>query len=296
MNPTGGHKKWGYILWDNDASFDFYINYTDIASTSYTAPVCQVDNLWQNWTGWGWSDPIQHTRILKLLRNNPGFNQWYISRYADLMNTTFSCTKMLAHLDSMKAVIDPEMTRQCQRWGGTYAGWITNFNKLRNFILNRCGTGANNGMQNCYNLTGPYPVTFSVSPVGAGNVTVNSLTLNTLPWNASYYGNIDVKLSSASFSASNQFLTWVTNGGSLTALPSVISNSLQINSSDTIVANYIIDVGVKELTDPVLEANLFPNPSSGAFPLPLMWRQTMSLSSLMWRQQWRIFNTAFGKA
>ena len=27
-NPEGDHKKWGYILWDNDATFDYYINYT----------------------------------------------------------------------------------------------------------------------------------------------------------------------------------------------------------------------------------------------------------------------------
>jgi len=24
LNPDGGHKKWGYILWDLDATFDYY--------------------------------------------------------------------------------------------------------------------------------------------------------------------------------------------------------------------------------------------------------------------------------
>lgn len=282
MNPAGGHKKWGYILWDNDASFDFYINYTGIASTSYTAPVCQVDNLWQNWT-WGPSDPEQHTRVLKLLRNNPGFNQWYISRYADLMNTTFSCQKMLSHLDSMKAVIDPEMTRQCQRWGGTYSGWIANFNTLRNFIVNRCGATANNGMLNCYNLTGPYPVTFSVSPAGAGNVTVNSLSVNALPWNAQYFGGIDVLLNSTSYSTTNQFVNWTTNNNPLLITATTVNNKIQLTKSDTIVANYIIDVGVKELSDPnSTDATLYPNPTSDAFTITfdIPKRSTVSIRML----------------
>lgn len=282
MNPAGGHKKWGYILWDNDASFDFYINYTDIASTSYTAPLCQVDNLWQNFGPWGPSDPQQHTRVLKLLRNNPGFNQWYISRYIDLFNTTFSCTKMLAHLDSMKAVIDPEMTRQCQRWGGSYSGWLANFNQLRNFIMNRCGTTANLGLNNCYNLTGPYPVTFSANPIGAGNVTVNSLTLNTLPWNANYYGNIDILLGTNSFTTSNQFVTWVSTTNTFVALPSVSSNTVRIASTETIVANYIVDVGVKELYDPTsTDVTLYPNPTSDAFTITFDVPKTSKVSIKM---------------
>ncbi|MBK7173799.1 MAG: lamin tail domain-containing protein [Bacteroidales bacterium] len=28
MDSTGSHKKWGYILWDEDATFNHYINYT----------------------------------------------------------------------------------------------------------------------------------------------------------------------------------------------------------------------------------------------------------------------------
>ncbi len=268
MNAAGTHKKWGYILWDNDAIFNFYVNYTDVASTNFNAPICQVDNLWSHNGPWGPSDPQQHTRVLKQLRTNPGFEQWYLSRVADLMNTTFSCPKMLAHLDSMKAIIDPEMTRQCQRWGGTYAGWLANFNTLRTFISNRCGPLAPCGMQSCYNLTGPYPVTFSVDPIGAGNVTVNSLTVNALPWPANYFGNVDIKLASTSFSASNQFVTWIAaSTNTFISAPSVNVNTIRLTSSETITAKYVVGVGVKELTDPTMEASLFPNPTSDAFSL-----------------------------
>ena len=33
-NPDGEHQKWGFILWDNDATFGYYINYTGIPDIS----------------------------------------------------------------------------------------------------------------------------------------------------------------------------------------------------------------------------------------------------------------------
>jgi len=37
MDPEGDHKKWGYILWDNDATFDYYINYSGVPNTQPNA-------------------------------------------------------------------------------------------------------------------------------------------------------------------------------------------------------------------------------------------------------------------
>ncbi|MEN9332154.1 MAG: hypothetical protein RLZZ94_1244 [Bacteroidota bacterium] len=45
LDSTQQHLKWGYILWDNDATFGHYINYTGIPNTSYTADPCDVEAL-----------------------------------------------------------------------------------------------------------------------------------------------------------------------------------------------------------------------------------------------------------
>lgn len=42
LNPDGDHKKWGYILWDLDATFDYYINYTGVPDISPTASLCDI--------------------------------------------------------------------------------------------------------------------------------------------------------------------------------------------------------------------------------------------------------------
>ncbi len=41
-NPEGDHKKWGYILWDLDATFDYYINYSGVPNTEKVGKVTRA--------------------------------------------------------------------------------------------------------------------------------------------------------------------------------------------------------------------------------------------------------------
>ncbi len=45
LNPEGDHKKWGYILWDNDATFDYYINYSGVPNTNPDASPCDLEDI-----------------------------------------------------------------------------------------------------------------------------------------------------------------------------------------------------------------------------------------------------------
>ena len=238
LDPTGGHQKWGYILWDNDASFAFYINYTGIPDTSASAEVCGIEG------NPNVQDPEQHLKILERLRMNAGFNTWFINRYADLMNTVFSCENMLHQLDSITNVIAPEMYAQCTRWNGTYSEWQQNVAKLRYFVERRCGAKADNGMTSCYNLTGPYDVSFDVYPAGAGSLKVNSLT-PPLPFKASYFGNIDLNINTQSSNILDyEFQNWLISNNTLTAGNNTALNSTQISAGDSLVANYAIVTGL----------------------------------------------------
>ena len=44
-NPDGDKKKWRYILWDMDATFDHYVNYTGVPDTSSDADPCDPEEL-----------------------------------------------------------------------------------------------------------------------------------------------------------------------------------------------------------------------------------------------------------
>ena len=44
-HPDGGAKRWRYALWDCDASFGHYINYTGIPDTGPTADPCNPESM-----------------------------------------------------------------------------------------------------------------------------------------------------------------------------------------------------------------------------------------------------------
>jgi gliding motility-associated-like protein len=231
LNPNGDKKKWRYVLWDMDASFGHYINYTGIPDVSPNADPCNVDNL-PNPGGQG------HTQILNALMANPTFKQYYISRYIDLGNTVFSCTNMLNLLDSMIAVIAPEMPGQISKWGGSLAGWQNNVQQLRNFIQQRCNA-ISQGMNDCYQTTGPYVVKFNVSPPNSGTIKINSITPTNYVFTGNYYGGIQTLLR-ANPSPGYVFDKWFIAND--TIQPSIFDSSAYVTFSqaDSVVAIFKI--------------------------------------------------------
>jgi len=45
LDTAGQHKKWGYILWDLDATFDYYINYSGVPNISPDAEPCDLEDI-----------------------------------------------------------------------------------------------------------------------------------------------------------------------------------------------------------------------------------------------------------
>ncbi len=237
-NPNGTKKKWRYILWDNDASFGQYINFTGVPDTSPQADPCNPDNL---------NDPggQGHVPVLNALLDNEEFYNDYVSRFVDLSQSGLSCETMINHLDSLTDIIAPEMPRQVDRWGGTYATWESNVENLRNWILDRCAA-INEGLIDCYEVDGPYPVTVQVMPPGAGWVEFNSLEITDLPWDGEYFGNLDVELIANAYGI-NVFSHWESNNH---VLADISNDTTQFTfaQNDTIVAWF-----VSETSDVILD-------------------------------------------
>ena len=228
LDPNGSEKKWRYTLWDNDACFGHYINYTGIPDQTPAADPCNPESL---------PDPggQGHIEVLNALLANPGFKQYYEARYIDLMNTTLNCNYSIPLLDSMIAIIQPEMAGQVARWGGSVITWQANVTAMRDFINQRC-TAINQGMIDCYNLTGPYQITYDVSPVGAGSIKINSITPTSYVFTGNYFGGIVTKLKATASSASYVFDHWQMNNH--TPTPSTTSDSAEVTytQSDDVVA------------------------------------------------------------
>ena len=131
-NPNGTHKKWGYILWDNDATFNFYINYTGIQDKSAKAKPCQHFLISPT------NDKNQHLEIAYKLLENNSYKKLYSDRYKYMANVAFSCDTMLNELTKVRNILLPEMQRHCTRWNVSFNLWKSNVDTLRDFIAARC--------------------------------------------------------------------------------------------------------------------------------------------------------------
>lgn len=232
MTETGDAERWRYTLWDMDATFGHYFNYTGIPDPSANADPCNVENL---------PDPggQGHTAILqKLIDENPVVHQYYVARYIDLVNTYFSCDYMNYLLDSMIAQIDPEMQGQVTRWGGnSYAGWQANVQVLRDFIDARC-LALEQGLIDCYTLTGPYQLTVNVSPANSGEVKVNSVWAPAYPWTTTYYGGITTNFIAQPLTG-YMFSHWLYTAGTLLQPDSQDTNAMDITQDVQVTAVFV---------------------------------------------------------
>jgi len=199
--PTGEAQRWRYALWDMDASFGHYINYTGIPDTSPNADPCDNEDIG------GFGDPEGHVVIVQALLENETFHSLYVNRYADMNNSFFTCEYMNGLLDDMIGEIQPEMQRQIDRWGGTYEGWEDAVQTLRDFIDSRCSV-IDGGIVDCYDVEGPFPVVVNVEPAGTLNkVKVNTFVPQTYPYMGDYYGGVNM-IFEALPEPGAQFLYW----------------------------------------------------------------------------------------
>ncbi|HRI60537.1 MAG TPA: CotH kinase family protein, partial [Saprospiraceae bacterium] len=254
FNPEGGHQKWGYILWDNDATFAHYINYTGIPDVSPYADPCNPEQLA------GWQDPEGHIQVLNKLRANPVFNQYYITRQADLWNTVFGCENMLSYLDSIIAKIQPEMAQHAERWYGDYEEWQQNAQKLRDFISIRCEE-ISNGLIDCYELNGPYQTVLLTDPPGAGTIKANTLTYNQFPASVNIFGGVDLKLiATPAPNTAYEFKEWTAVNHTFDDPTSPLVK-IDMTTADTIIAHFTSTVATNEPGSPLAAPTVAVSPT-----------------------------------
>ena len=185
----------------------------------------------------------KHEKILlKLFDESPDFKQLYYSRYADMMNTVYTCENMTELLDRMIGVIEPEMPGQIERWGGTLNEWENNVEDLREFINERC-LFLNDGAVECYNeIEGQYLVTLMSEPQGVGRIDFNTLKLDNLPWSGSYFGDMD-NLAEAkvldTFKNQYEFSHWESKmGNNISPNDTLQEVTYRLSMPDTLIAHY----------------------------------------------------------
>jgi len=114
--------KWRWIVYDLDWGF-FILGHNTLASLSDPE-------------GTGWNQNLSTILTVKLLQNDE-FRQRFIERLAYHLNHTFAPERVVARIDEIAAVLEPEMPRHFERWGGSMSNWYAHVQRLRDFAEKR---------------------------------------------------------------------------------------------------------------------------------------------------------------
>ena len=251
-DPSGDKKKWRYTLWDMDNIFDLGQNYTGLPDTDFNTDPCSAEDLFPG------DDEVPHSDMFTKLMENEQFHDLYINRYADLLNTMFTCDEMLNHLDSIVNILRPEMQKHVQRWGGTVAGWEANLTYLRSQIEGRC-TVVSDLFADCQDVDGPYDLVVNVQAPGTGEVKINTITPDTYPWTGSYFGDVRIELE-AKPEPGYRFDHWEFTNHTVDSLDSA-NIYFNFTQADSVIAYFIAldSVDIVLQVDPVASGQMLVN-------------------------------------
>lgn len=190
-DPPG---KWRFVLWDTDGGCGLFSPVSDNL-LPYVTNSDTVSNYYGN----------PHSFMMQALLRNTGFKNYFINRYADLMNTVFHPQNLGGLAQEIHDEIAPEMQRHFAMWGipntnpygfGSALNvpmWESNYNNLQAFIQTRPDY-ARYFVQQEFNLPQQVDVTLDVFPPGAGKIKISTIIPDSLPWTGVYFDGVPVTL------------------------------------------------------------------------------------------------------
>ncbi|NUY80131.1 CotH kinase family protein [Flavobacterium sp. MAH-1] len=186
--------RWRWLAHDMDATFSTNnenINHNALAAATAT-------------NGPEWPNPAWSTFLLRKMLENPGFKNYFINRFADKINTSYSTAFVNSTMDEMKAVIMPELNEQMDRW--TAPVDINDFNYYygyqQDFATQRPAFQRNH-IRSKFTIASNINATLDVSDVSHGYIKMNTIDIklgtdniaaNPYPWTGVYFSGIPVTL------------------------------------------------------------------------------------------------------
>jgi hypothetical protein len=180
-SPRNYDAPWRYVLWDLDLALNS--DTINMLNTAINPPVMNP-----------------HSYMLRSLLQNDSFRIYFVNRYADLLNTTFYPGNTYNQIVATYLEMLPEMDRHFDKWGvgGTpyspswvqwavdTADWTQNVVDMANIMFAR-PTYSRQHIQSQFSLPQQVVTTFDVFPLDAGNVKLNTITLDSVPWQGIYF-------------------------------------------------------------------------------------------------------------
>jgi hypothetical protein len=194
--------RWRWILFDLDFAFGWS-----------AAPLNHNTMAWAVEPG-GNGNGSWATVLLRRLLLNEEFRTQFVTRFSDMLNTTFRPAHVRGLIDEFQASLEPEIGEHIHRWGHGHVPssfhqnpanveeWRANINVLNQYANDRA-TLVRDHLRTQFGFSGSAPLTVDVSDARAGFVQLNSIAIrpetpgvdaSPYPWTGQYFRPTPVRL------------------------------------------------------------------------------------------------------
>ncbi len=198
---------------------------------------------------------------LKSIQNTQ-YKNYFINRFADLMNTNYRPERLIAVENRYFNLTAPEMPNEYQRWGdaNNVPGQMDNFynNHLTFQSELLCRTEqVRNHIQDRFNLPNQVDVTLDVLPVGSGQIHISTIQPTEYPWTGVYFDGVPVKIEAIA-NPGYEFAYWDNSSLINDILDSVWLGNISLNTAQ-FTAHFQSNVNVNEEEESVFR--IYPSPA-----------------------------------
>ena len=180
--PRTYNNKWRFFLQDVEWGLGGW--------TGYDA---DMFNWFQNA-----NQPNYYYTIYSHLIQDSTYRNYFINRFADLMNTTLHPNSYTPIVNGMYEQLLPEMPRHFALWTGDIPGGMANYENQKNNILyhfNNRSPVVRSQMLGNYGLDNTVNVTLKTIPENAGYIKISTIIPDSLPWTGVYFNGNPVRIS-----------------------------------------------------------------------------------------------------
>ena len=192
-----GHDgRWRWLMYDMDFGFGLWGG--DEAYLHNTLEFATQPDVV------GWPNPDWSTFLLRSFLKNEAFRHYFISRYADLLNTHFLSSRLISVFNDIKSLIEPEIEEHLSRWNNSSSlqKWRSNVDIMIDFAAKRPDVQLEH-LREYFNIEGIINVELDVNNQLKGELRVNTVKINSdtpgvndypYPWASRYFSNIPIEI------------------------------------------------------------------------------------------------------
>lgn len=208
---------------------------------------------------------------------NQRFRNYFINRFADIMNSAYSHDTVSAIENKFYTSFVTEMPNEYARWGdlnnipGQMSGFVGNHNTLASQLELRSAE-VRNHIQSNFDLPNQLDVTLDVYPPGGAKMRISTLTPSEYPWQGIYFNGVPVSIEVIP-EPGYTFLHWGDNG----RIPDTLNPQWAgiLGSNDITFKAYLDPSSVPAIDEELPGISVYPNPATNILYVKIEGRSGM---------------------